>query len=73
MTAPSFGLVTRARWKTEVAAIPEAAHAALARLAAGRDFGSAFDAAFDLDEEFDLAAHLAQWLALGVFGSLEEG
>jgi hypothetical protein len=73
MAAPSFGLVARPRWKTEVAPIPQSAHAALSVLAEGGDFGAALDAAFDLDENFDVGANLAQWLALGVFGSLEEG
>ena len=73
MARPSFGLVARPRWKSEVAEITAAAHAALSELASGRDFGAALDAAFAIDEDFDIGAQLAQWLALGVFGSLEEG
>jgi hypothetical protein len=73
MAIPSFGLIARPRWKTEATAIPQAAHAALSALAEGKDVGAALDAAFDLDDGFDLGAHLAQWMALGVFGSLDEG
>jgi hypothetical protein len=28
--------------------------------------GEALDAAFALDEQFDIGAHLAQWIALGI-------
>ena len=73
MAEPSFGAIARARWKSEVAAIPASAHAALAALASGERFGAALDAAFALDDEFALPAHLATWVALGVFSSLEEG
>ncbi|NML62006.1 DUF692 family protein [Massilia sp. RP-1-19] len=73
MSRPSFGLIARPRWKSEVAAIPAAAHAALKALDSGENFGAALDAAFAIDDDVDVAAHLAQWIALGVFGSLEEG
>ena len=42
--------------------IGAAEHAALARLMAGESFGAALDAAFALDGDFDVAAHLARWL-----------
>ncbi|HEY0489414.1 MAG TPA: DUF692 family protein [Telluria sp.] len=73
MAVPSFGLIARPRWKSEVAAITAAAHAALSELASGKDFGAALDAAFAIDDDFDIGAHFAQWLALGVLGSLEVG
>ncbi|MGZ8289333.1 MAG: MNIO family bufferin maturase [Telluria sp.] len=70
MEQPSFALVTRARWKSEVTALAPAAHAALTALAQGLAFGPALDAAFALDEDFDVGAHLSQWLQLGVFGAI---
>ncbi|MBZ2206717.1 DUF692 family protein [Massilia sp. R798] len=73
MAAPSFGIIARPRWKSEVAAIPASAHAALMVLVSGGTFGAALDAACALDEDVDVPAHLAQWIALGAFGSLEEG
>ena len=72
MAESSCGVIVRPRWKCEVAAMPASAHAALAALAAGDNFGAALDAAFALDDNFDVPAHLAQWIALGVFSSLEE-
>ncbi|WP_296947103.1 DUF692 family multinuclear iron-containing protein [uncultured Massilia sp.] len=59
-------LVLRRHWTVEVAAIGAAEHAALACLAAGGTFGMALDAAFALDEEVDVAACLANWLARDV-------
>jgi hypothetical protein len=73
MATPSFGVIARPRWKSEVIAMPASAHAALTLLASGESFGAALDAAFALDDDFDAPAHLAQWVALGVFSSLEEG
>ncbi|MDB5804926.1 MAG: hypothetical protein JWN73_2248 [Betaproteobacteria bacterium] len=67
MTAPSFGVVARPHWKAELAPHSHAAHAALSALAAGRKFGAALDAAFEIDEGFDVAAHLQRWLDLGLF------
>ncbi len=67
MRAPSYALVMRRGWRAEVVSLERAAHAALAALASGADFGAALDAAFGEDEEFDVAAHLKQWLDLGIF------
>ena len=72
MEKPSFGLIARPRWKSELAVISASAYAALSALDKGGNFGAALDAAFAIDDDFDLPAHLAQWIALGVFGSLEE-
>lgn len=70
MDAPSHALITRARWKTAVLPLSSAGHAALAVLHGGGNFGAALDAAFDLDEAFDVAAHLQQWLDHAVFGDI---
>ncbi|WP_229508135.1 hypothetical protein [Massilia sp. Dwa41.01b] len=67
MATPGYVLVTRPRWHPSVTDIDAAAHGALAALAAGATLGDALDAAFALDEAFDLGARLREWLALGVF------
>jgi uncharacterized protein (UPF0276 family) len=64
--APCRALVLRAGWRVEVTALGAAEHTVLARLAAGGTFGDALDAAFELDEEFDVAGCLQRWLAAGV-------
>jgi uncharacterized protein (UPF0276 family) len=55
-------LVWRPGFQVELEECAAAEHAALAKLAAGETFGAALDAAFDLDPDFDLAAHLKRWL-----------
>jgi uncharacterized protein (UPF0276 family) len=71
MAAASFALATRPHWKVELAPLSHAAHAALAVLSAGGSFGAALDAAFGIDEEFDVAAHLQRWLELSLLISIE--
>ncbi|MDQ1924422.1 MNIO family bufferin maturase [Massilia pseudoviolaceinigra] len=66
MDCPSAALVARPRWKTELVALSPAHAGALAALAGGYTMGEALDAAFALDEQFDIGAHLAQWIALGI-------
>lgn len=61
----SHALVWRPRFEVDVLETGAAAHAALAALAAGQNFGAALDAAFALDEEFDVAAHLQRWIGIG--------
>ena len=70
MAAPGFALVARPHWKAELAPLSHAAHAALCVLAAGEPFGAALDAAFEIDEAFDIAAHLQRWLQLAVLTEL---
>ncbi|MET3130823.1 uncharacterized protein (UPF0276 family) [Oxalobacteraceae bacterium GrIS 1.11] len=62
MRTPSYALVTRPLWKTEVFALSRSAHAALGILAAGGSFGAALDAAFEIDDAFDVGANLQQWI-----------
>jgi hypothetical protein len=59
-------LVCRPLWKPQALALSAAAHAALACLAAGQSFGVALDAAFELDENFDVSGHLQHWLSLNL-------
>ncbi|MES3021354.1 MAG: DUF692 family multinuclear iron-containing protein [Pseudomonadota bacterium] len=63
---PCWAVVARPRWRPELVGLSEAAHAALAQLAAGASFDAALDAAFALDEQFDVGANLQQWLALAL-------
>jgi uncharacterized protein (UPF0276 family) len=66
MAAPSCGLVARPHWKTQVVPLASASYAALSMLAQGGDFGAALDAAFDIDETFDVAGNLQQWISLAL-------
>ncbi|QJD98869.1 DUF692 family protein [Massilia forsythiae] len=73
MRAPSRALVMRARFQVEVTPVPAAAYAALQQLEAGNSFGAALDAAFALDEEFDVGGHLGDWLGRGVLQTVLAG
>jgi uncharacterized protein (UPF0276 family) len=70
LTAESRAIVARPRWKTAVIAQSQAAYAALSILQQGGTFGAALDEAFEHDEEFNVAAHLQQWLEQGVFSAV---
>jgi uncharacterized protein (UPF0276 family) len=60
-------LVCRPDWKPQVLALTPAEYCLLANLGAGQTFGSALDSALELDSEFDVSAHLHQWLTLRLF------
>jgi uncharacterized protein (UPF0276 family) len=62
LALPCHGLVTRPQWKTLVLPLDAASHAALSVLAAGGEFGAALDAAFELDEAYDVAGNLRLWM-----------
>lgn len=66
MAVPSQALAARPQWQPVLLPLDAAAHAALQVLAQGGTFGAALDAAFELDEAFDVAAALQQWLAQAV-------
>ena len=66
---PGDCLVCRPHWQAQVLQLDAASHAALQRLQQGACFGAALDAAFALDEDFDLGRHLQQWLAHGVLAA----
>ncbi|MBB3119474.1 MNIO family bufferin maturase [Pseudoduganella violacea] len=66
MAQASYGLVCRPQWKTQLVPLSAAQHAALQVLARQGSFGAALDAAFELDEEFDVAGSLQQWLTHAV-------
>ena len=62
--------VSKATVSRVLAGVPSsstAQTAALAALAQGATFGTALDAAFELDEAFDLGAALALWVEHAVF------
>jgi uncharacterized protein len=62
LRADTHALVLRPRFDATVDAVGAADYAALACLAHGGTFGAALDAAFDVDGDFDVAAHLRRWL-----------
>jgi uncharacterized protein (UPF0276 family) len=66
----SYALVARPHWQPELVPLSPASHAALSAIAAGHTFGQALDAAFALDGDFDVAAHLRQWLDAGAFEAM---
>src|SRR5207245_917118 len=66
MRERSFGIVARPRWRAEVVALDAGDYAALSALAAGATFGEALDAAFEIDEAFDVGAKLKQWMELAL-------
>jgi uncharacterized protein (UPF0276 family) len=72
LQARTHALVLRPRLDVAVEAIGAAEHAALACLARGGTFGAALDAAFDVDGDFDVAAHLRRWLDGGMLVGLAE-
>jgi uncharacterized protein len=67
MAQECFVLVVRTKWQPQLIELSEASFEALSACARGASFGAALDAAFDVDENFDVATQLRQWLALGVF------
>jgi len=71
LRADTYALVLRPRFDVRVEAIGAAEHAALSRLARGDTFGVALDAAFDVDGDFDVAAHLRRWLDRGIVTKVE--
>jgi uncharacterized protein (UPF0276 family) len=72
LQARTHALVLRPRLDVAVEVIGAAEHAALACLARGGTFGAALDAAFDVDGDFDVAAHLRRWLDGGMLVGLAE-
>lgn len=66
LAAASCAVVARPRWKADVVPLAAAAHAALTLLAQGEPMGTALDAAFELDDDFDITNHLKQWIDLGL-------
>jgi uncharacterized protein (UPF0276 family) len=62
MAQASHGIVLRPQWQARLLPLSPAAHAALAQLASGATFGAALDAAFALDEQFDIGGELGRWL-----------
>jgi hypothetical protein len=71
LRADTHALVLRPRFDVRVEAIGAAEHAALSRLARRDTFGAALDAAFDVDGDFDVAAHLRRWLDRGIVTKIE--
>ncbi|MCS0633386.1 DUF692 family protein [Telluria mixta] len=72
LQAQTHALVLRPRFDVEVEVIGEAEFAALACLVRGDTFGAALDAAFDVDGDVDVAAHLRRWIEGGIVVGYEE-
>ncbi|WP_343732110.1 DUF692 family multinuclear iron-containing protein [Duganella sp.] len=66
MAAPCHAVVARPAWRAGVQPLSAASHAALLLLSQGETFGAALDAAFEKDDNFDVAASLQHWLAHGL-------
>ncbi len=62
MDEPSRALLSRPEWTAQVTPLQAPQYAALQVLKEGKTFGAALDAAFALDENFNVAASLQQWL-----------
>jgi uncharacterized protein (UPF0276 family) len=62
MGKPSQALLSRPEWTAQVTPLLAPEYAALQALRNGETFGAALDAAFALDEDFNVAASLQQWL-----------
>jgi hypothetical protein len=69
MAGESRALIVRPQWQPQLAELSSAAFAALLACARGETLGAALDAAFAVDEDFDVAEQLRQSLALGVFAA----
>jgi len=68
--APSRALISRPQWTAQPTPLSPASFAALQALAEGQSFGAALDAAFELDENFNVGANLQQWLQHAIFSAL---
>jgi uncharacterized protein len=65
----SYTLVVRPQWQPRMVELSTASFAALCALAAGQTLGEALDGAAAIDQGFDVAGQLRQWLELGVFSA----
>ncbi|GAB3463604.1 hypothetical protein GCM10027321_26450 [Massilia terrae] len=73
MARENFVLVTRPKWQPQLSRLTEAAFAALNACEQGKTLGEALDAACELDDNFDVATQLRQWLEGGVFLAADGG
>jgi hypothetical protein len=62
MGSDSFAAIVRPDWKAGLVPLAASSHAALQALAGGACMGDALDAAFDLDDDFDLPGNLKLWV-----------
>lgn len=67
MARGNIALVTRPKWQAQLSILNAAAFAALNACVQGKTLDEALDAAFAVDEDFDVAMHLRHWLEVGVF------
>ena len=69
MATASAAAVSRPLWKAELTPLAPAQLGALSALAGGATMGEALDAAFDLDQQFDISASLQLWLERGLLAA----
>jgi uncharacterized protein len=62
MDEPSRAFLSRPAWTAQVTQLQAPQYVALQALREGKTFGDALDAAFAVDENFNVAASLQQWL-----------
>jgi len=62
MEQPSRALLSRPQWTAQVTPLQAPEYAALRHLKEGNTFGAALDAAFALDDNFNVSASLQRWL-----------
>jgi hypothetical protein len=62
-----FAIVSRDGWRTQVAQLGRAEFVALSALHQGQTLGNAFEAAMDIDGDFNVAHALQSWFALDIF------
>lgn len=72
MAEPSYGVIARPYWKSELALLDAATHAAVLALGSGATMGQALDAAIDIDEGFEVEEKLRLWIDLGIFTGIEQ-
>lgn len=65
----SWAVVARLAFRPVLTSLSAASHAALSCLGAGSTMGEALDAAFEIDDDFDMSTSLQQWLALGLLAA----
>nr|WP_315466980.1 DNA-binding domain-containing protein [uncultured Undibacterium sp.] len=64
---PSFAIVSRDVWRLQVTQLSQAEFVGLSALHQGQSLGNAFEAAMDVDGDFNVAHALQSWFALDIF------
>lgn len=73
LVLPEYAAITRPYFKTKVVPLERACYAALKELEQGAAIGAALDAAFDADENVDVAALFRLWIDEGMLAEPAAG